>query len=40
IELMFQLNRESGATLILVTHDEALAQRCDRRLTLKAGRLI
>ena len=40
IELMFQLNRESGATLVLVTHDEALAQRCDRRLTLKAGRLV
>ena len=40
IELMFQLNQESGATLVLVTHDEALAQRCDRRLTLKAGKLV
>jgi len=39
IELLFDLNREAGATLVLVTHDPALAQRCDRRLTLKAGRL-
>jgi putative ABC transport system ATP-binding protein len=39
IELLFELNRESGATLVLVTHDPALARRCDRRLTLKAGRM-
>jgi putative ABC transport system ATP-binding protein len=39
IELLFELNREAGATLVLVTHDEGLAARCDRRLTLKAGRL-
>ncbi|GAA4411028.1 ABC transporter ATP-binding protein [Quisquiliibacterium transsilvanicum] len=39
IELLFELNREAGATLVLVTHDEGLAGRCDRRLTLKAGRL-
>ncbi len=39
IELLFALNREAGATLVLVTHDVALAARCDRRLTLKAGRL-
>ncbi len=38
IELLFALNREAGATLVLVTHDVALASRCDRRLTLKAGR--
>jgi putative ABC transport system ATP-binding protein len=39
IDLLFQLNRESGATLLLVTHDEALTQRCDRVLRLAAGRL-
>ncbi|MCL4746624.1 MAG: ABC transporter ATP-binding protein [Burkholderiaceae bacterium] len=39
IELLFDLNREAGATLVLVTHDPALAQRCARRLTLRAGRL-
>ena len=39
IELLFALNREAGATLVLVTHDPTLAQRCDRRLTLKAGKL-
>ncbi|HUO44966.1 MAG TPA: ABC transporter ATP-binding protein [Burkholderiales bacterium] len=37
IELMFELNREFGTTLLLVTHDEALAQRCVRRLRLVAG---
>ena len=37
IELMFGLNREQGATLVLVTHDEALATRCGRVLTLKDG---
>jgi len=39
IELLFDLNRESGATLVLVTHDESLADRCQRRIVLKAGRL-
>jgi putative ABC transport system ATP-binding protein len=39
IELMFQMNRESGATLVLVTHDPALAGRCNRTLALKSGRL-
>ena len=37
IELLFELNRERGATLVLVTHDEALAGRCTRVLTLKDG---
>jgi putative ABC transport system ATP-binding protein len=37
IELLFGLNRESGATLVLVTHDAALAGRCARVLTLKDG---
>lgn len=40
IELLFDLNRERGTTLILVTHDAALAQRCERRLVLEAGRLV
>jgi putative ABC transport system ATP-binding protein len=39
IELLFALNREHDATLVLVTHDEALARRCGRRLRLDAGRL-
>jgi putative ABC transport system ATP-binding protein len=39
IELMFQLNREQGTTLVLVTHDDAVARRCERRLQLAAGRL-
>lgn len=40
IELMFSLNRESGATLIMVTHDESLAARCDRVVRLAAGRML
>jgi putative ABC transport system ATP-binding protein len=39
-DLMFRLNREHGTTLVLVTHDVALAARCGRRLSLSAGRLI
>ena len=39
IDLLFELNREKGATLILVTHDEALTRRCDRVLRLAGGRL-
>ncbi len=39
IELIFNLNREAGTTLILVTHDESLARRCRRVLRMKAGRL-
>lgn len=37
IDLMFELNRERGTTLILVTHDEALARRCGRLLRMQAG---
>ena len=40
IDLLFGLNRESGTTLLLVTHDEALTRRCDRVLRLAAGRLL
>jgi putative ABC transport system ATP-binding protein len=39
IDLMFALNRESRTTLLLVTHDEALATRCRRRLRIASGRL-
>ena len=39
IDLLFELNREQGTTLILVTHDEKLAARCSRRLELEAGSL-
>jgi len=39
-ELMFRLNREHGTTLLLVTHDVTLASRCERRLSLSAGRLV
>ena len=40
MELMFELNREQGTTLVLVTHDRAIAARCDRRITIEAGRLV
>jgi putative ABC transport system ATP-binding protein len=40
IELMLELNRAQGTTLILVTHDEALAGRCGRQLRLEAGRVV
>ena len=39
IELLFNLNQETNATLILVTHDTQLAQRCQRQLTLAHGQL-
>ncbi len=39
IELLFELNREHRTTLVMVTHDESLAARCDRVLRLAAGRL-
>jgi putative ABC transport system ATP-binding protein len=39
IELLFGLNRERGATLVLVTHDEHLASRCDRRIHISGGRI-
>ncbi|MFP4695598.1 ABC transporter ATP-binding protein [Thiohalospira sp.] len=38
VDLLFGINAEAGTTLILVTHDPALAARCDRRITLDAGR--
>jgi putative ABC transport system ATP-binding protein len=39
MELMFDLNREQGTTLVLVTHDRAIAARCERRITIEAGRI-
>ncbi len=39
-ELMFELIAEAGAALVLVTHDEALAGRADRRLRMHAGRIV
>lgn len=40
IDLLFELNEERGTTLMLVTHDNNLAQRCDRTLQLDDGRLV
>lgn len=39
IGLMFELNRERGSTLVLVTHDPAMAARCGRTITIAGGRL-
>jgi putative ABC transport system ATP-binding protein len=39
IDLLFELNAESGTTLVLVTHDGMLAQRCSRFIRLRAGRI-
>jgi len=38
--LMFEMNREQGTTLVLVTHDRSIAARCDRQLHIEAGRLL
>ena len=40
IDLLFELNAEQGTTLVLVTHDENLASRCDRQIRLDAGRVM
>lgn len=39
IDLLFEMNRERGTTLVLVTHDAELAKRCDRRLHISAGEI-
>ena len=40
VELMFALRRERGATLVLVTHDNSLAARCDRTIRLRSGQIV
>ena len=40
MELMFALNREQGTTLVMVTHDRAIAERCERVITIEAGRIV
>jgi putative ABC transport system ATP-binding protein len=40
IDLMFELNRELGSTLVVVTHDPEVASRCSRRVELRAGRVV
>jgi len=40
MELMFDLNREQGTTLVLVTHDSGIAARCEHRITIEAGRIV
>ena len=40
MELMFELNREVGTTLVLVTHDAGIAARCQRQLRIEAGRVV
>jgi len=39
-DLLFEMNRQNGTTLVLVTHDKELAARCDRVLTMDAGHLV
>ena len=39
-DILFDLNRDNGITLIVVTHDEELAARCDRRLYIRDGLLV
>lgn len=40
IELMFELNREHGTTLVLVTHDEVISTRCSRQMRLASGHIV
>ena len=40
MELMFALNQELGTTLVLVTHDRGIAQRCQHCITIEAGRVV
>ena len=40
MKLIFEMNREAGTTLVMVTHDPAIADRCDRQLRIEAGRIV
>ena len=40
MQLMFKLNKELGTTLVLVTHDQAIAERCQRKITIEAGQVV
>jgi putative ABC transport system ATP-binding protein len=40
IKLLFKLNKEHGATLVLVTHDQNIARLCDRNVTLAGGKIV
>jgi putative ABC transport system ATP-binding protein len=40
MQLMFDLNRDTGTTLVLVTHDRSIAARCDRQIRIEAGRVV
>ena len=40
MQLMFELNQELGTTLVLVTHDQAIAERCQRKITIEAGQVV
>ena len=40
IDLLFELNRAAQTTLVVVTHDQAIAQRCGRIIRIEAGRLV
>ena len=40
MQLMFDMNREAGTTLVLVTHDRAIAQRCQRQIRIEAGQVV
>jgi putative ABC transport system ATP-binding protein len=40
MQLMFELNKELGTTLVLVTHDQAIAERCQRKITIEAGQVL
>jgi putative ABC transport system ATP-binding protein len=40
MKLMFDMNREAGTTLVLVTHDPRIAERCERQIRIEAGKIV